>query len=542
MKKNDYIKKLFMKEITVLEEAVNYLGQNSHDRDEILQKYEELTHNYKRLLEITKKICTISDTQGTNLKRREQDIKNLLDNTSQGFLTFGENFLVDREYSSECGRIFKKRISNVSILELLKSENQEQNKLFQEVLGGFFRDCDFEDKVSLLAKLPVVIKINDSFINVNYKPILKDMSEQDELSLMLILTDITEKRKAEDEVAYLSYHDKLTSLYNRTYIENIEYQLLSSSNFPLSIIMADLNALKLTNDVFGHEAGDRLLKNMADVFVSCCRKKDIIARWGGDEFIIILPNSNKEDCLNVISRIRDACFNAGPDPIHLSVSMGSVTIENMESDIIGFFSAAENMMYSNKIEERRQTRRRIISDIEKVLYSKCYKQEDHISRVKAAALEFGRILGYEASSKEMSELEMLAEFHDIGKVAIPSEILDKRGTLSHDEWQIMLKATQIGYRMAQSIDEPLLAQSILSLRERWDGRGYPNGLSRNGIPLNSRLIAILDAYDVMTHDRPYKKRSSCTEAAGELQRCSGSQFDPELVNVFLQNLSTIYHV
>lgn len=370
---------------------------------------------------------------------------------------------------------------------------------------------------------------------LNYEKLLKLVQKVCKIS------DIQGKelKQREEEVTYLSYHDKLTSLHNRAYVDYVIPKLQNESSMPLSVIMADMNGLKLANDVFGHHIGDNLLINAAEVLTNCCKDNGIVARWGGDEFLILLPRTDLTECHEISSKIKAACSNQKSDPIELSMSMGIASTENPNTDIAQLINVADTMMYGNKLSESREVRRKIILSVEKTLYSKHFNDSSHNLRVKKMALNFANVL--ESSSKEVDKvnLSLLASLHDIGKVSIPKEILCKEGPLSRSEWDIVKNYTEIGCRMAQSIDEPILAQSILALRERWDGKGYPYGIKGEDSPLLSRIVAIIDAYDSMIHYRPYKKTLNKEEALGEIKNGKGTQFDPDLVELFIGNINSI---
>jgi diguanylate cyclase (GGDEF)-like protein len=539
--KNDIWGQLFGRELSILQHAAKVVRTEQYHGPTLLVEYQNLVWEYERLLKSTQHIYRISDTQAKHLKRRENEIQNLLDNSSQGFLTFGPDLRVDREYSAECQRIFKKKIGGLNIVALLGETNPKQSRLFQKVLTQVFKAGDSKNATARLRKLPGIIKVNQHYINIKAKLIANDENEAVEWNVMLILTDITEKQTAQDWVMYLSFHDKLTSVYNRAYVDSIIPQLQLESTLPISVIMADMNGLKLTNDVFGHQSGDQLLINIAQVLLNCCRKKDIVARWGGDEFLIILPGSGSDSCERVCERIRQTCRRVKADPIGLSVSLGYATLMDRNTDLLSLVSVAENMMYSKKLNESRDFRRKIISNMEQTLQSKCFEEPGHMQRLRTMAAQFAQKLGMNESMKEWNVLMQLANDHDIGKVAIPCEILGKKGPLNPGEWQIMKTHPEIGYRMAESIGEPLLAQAILALREHYDGGGYPSGLRGEEIPLLSRIVAIIDAYDVMTHDRPYRGKRSPDEAVQELRRCAGTQFDPGLTRIFLEQLGPNLH-
>jgi diguanylate cyclase (GGDEF)-like protein len=531
--------KLFQPEINIFEAAMQDIQGEEYLGNTLLAKYALLAKEYRKLLKLTQKVFKISDTQGKELKRRASEIKDILDHANQGFLTFGGDLHINSEYSAECLSIFDKKIAGDSVVKLLCEDSQELEDLLRGIFHQIFMTENLEIKKALLKKLPSMLKIGDSYIDVKYTIInsVEDIVDNDRI--MLILTDITEKRKAEDQVLYLSYHDKLTSLHNRAYVESIMPQLQVQSMMPLSIIMADMNGLKLTNDVFGHVCGDKLLANAGYTLKAASKNKHIVARWGGDEFLMILPNTDSLSCKEICENIQDLCREIKPDPIQLSLSLGSATMENAQTQISELLNVAENRMYSNKVLESKEVRRKIIMGMEQILYQKCYLDTGHIVRMKKMAINFATILGFDANSIEMKTLILLANLHDIGKVAIPKEILGKIGSLTKNEWDIMKTYTEIGFRMAQSIEEPFLAQGILSMRESWDGSGYPYGLKQEQIPYISRIAAILEAYDVMTHGRPYKETMEKEKAISEIKDKSGIQFDPQLVKMFIKYLDEV---
>lgn len=356
--------------------------------------------------------------------------------------------------------------------------------------------------------------------------------EGNDLGMVMVLSDITEKKKIEEKIHYLSYNDKLTGLYNRAYIDTILSDLDREEQLPVSLIMGDINGLKLTNDVFGHQEGDKLLTNVARILKRSCRDSDIVARWGGDEFLIILPRTGNDVALKVCDRIRKACREAGRDPITLSIALGTASRTNMQEAISEIFLLAEEKMYRNKLNESRLVRSEIIAGLEKTLCERSCEDQEHSLRMKEMAREVAQALKLEKN--DMDELVLLAALHDIGNVAVGPEILNKSASLEAEDWEKIKKHPEIGYRMAQSIPElRAIAEAILAHHEHWDGRGYPQGLCAEAIPLNARIISVIDAYDVMTHHRSYKNAISHEQALEELRRCRGSQFDPSITDIFI---------
>jgi len=350
-----------------------------------------------------------------------------------------------------------------------------------------------------------------------------------------IVRDITERKKSQENIEYLSFHDSLTGLYNRAYFEEELKRLDAPRLIPICIVMGDLNGLKIINDAYGHEVGDILLKKIADILKSCFRKSDIVARWGGDEFVIILPKITIENTDEIIERIKKSCIENSSESMPLSISMGVAAKTDASQEIKEIMKKAEDNMYKHKLSEKQGIQSSIISSLEKTLDKKNYETEKHIKRIKDMALRLGNLL--KLPENKINELTLLATLHDIGKISIADNILSKSGKLTPDEWDLIKKHPEVGYRIAESSSElAFIAEDILAHHEWWDGGGYPRGLKGDDIPLSSRIIAVIDAYDAMINDKPYRKAITKDEAIEELKRCSGTQFDPEIVEQFIKVL------
>ena len=347
--------------------------------------------------------------------------------------------------------------------------------------------------------------------------------------------DITKRKDAEEKIRYLSYHDGLTGLYNRVYLEMEMDRLDTERQLPIGVIMADLNALKLVNDSFGHEAGDEMLKQTAEVLRDSCREEDIIARWGGDEFLIFLPQTTAEDAKAICKRIDEKCEGTFVEGIPLSLALGFATKDEVNRDLAGILEEAEESMYKHKLEESQSVKSKMIKRLLEKLETKSFETQAHYSVMQNVAERIGKKMGL--SQPQLTALEMLIRLHDIGEVTISEDILKKKDPLTAEEWGIIEKHPETGYRIVHATEEfAHVAEGIRSHHEHWDGLGYPNGLKGEEIPLLGRITAVADAYEVMSSGRPYKEAMSREEIVAELKSCAGSQFDPGLIAIFLSLL------
>lgn len=353
--------------------------------------------------------------------------------------------------------------------------------------------------------------------------------------VILVFRDVSEEKRIQNEIYYMSYYDVLTGLYNRRFFDEEIDRIDSEPQLPISIIMGDVNGLKLTNDAFGHSEGDQLLKKAAIAIKGSCRACDIAARWGGDEFVVLLPKTRREEAEAVVNRIKNACTRMQTDSLEVSIALGFDTKESYDQDLLNILKNAEDYMYKNKVIESNSMRGGVINTISKTLLEKNPKVDSHSKRVSQLCQQIGRALSL--PEMEIQKLKVSGLLHDIGKIAIDESILDKSGPLTEQEWIKMKRHPEIAFRILSSSPEMAeISQLILSHHEKYDGTGYPKGLKQDAIPLLSRIISVADSYDAMVNERAYKKVLSKDMAIVELIKNRGSQFDPYVVDLFIENV------
>ena len=350
------------------------------------------------------------------------------------------------------------------------------------------------------------------------------------------LTDISERKQMEEKLINISLRDSLTGLYNRAYFQEELRRLNDGRYAPLAVIVCDVDGLKLYNDSFGHLLGDRLLKKAAELLTKTFRAGDVVARIGGDEFAILLSRISRETVEKALVRLQDSidADNEKNDEFLLSISTGVAYSFSKNANLTQLFREADNNMYREKNKRSLQIRESITRNVVRVMEQRDFFAEGHTQRVTDLCLHLAEELGLPEERVQL--LRLLAQYHDLGKVGIPDKILFKQGSLNDLELQEVQRHSEIGHRIALSVNEARpIAEWILKHQEWWDGQGYPLGISGDDIPLECRILAIADAYDAMTSDRPYRSAVSHEEALRELRRCSGTQFDPFLVNLFCKS-------
>jgi len=360
---------------------------------------------------------------------------------------------------------------------------------------------------------------------------------EEKIRLLNIFTDLItnafSKHINNKKIRKLTYKDSLTDLYNRRYFEQEMERLDTKRQLPTSIIMVDINGLKIINDSYGHDTGDQMLLETGKILKDHIRNEDILARHGGDEFTILLPQTSNEEVEKIVSRLNDKEHKITKKGITISFSLGFATKVNEDEEIGEVLKEADDDMYKNKLSESKSHKNKLVQNLLNTLETKSSETKEHAIRMNNLAHKFGKKLGL--SNSELNNLSLIATLHDIGKTTISEDILTKPEKLTEKEWEIMKEHSVKGYKIASaSEDFALVAEEILCHHEYWNGNGYPDGLQGKEIPYLSRIISIIDAYDVMINERPYSESRCKEEALAEIKECAGSQFDPELAMEFIE--------
>ena len=325
------------------------------------------------------------------------------------------------------------------------------------------------------------------------------------------------------------------------------------------MIFIDIDYFKNYNDIYGHQKGDYVLKRVAEIIKLNIRDGDVAARYGGEEFAVILPDTTEEEALDVAENLRKEIENSQFDGEEnqpngkLTVSIGvSVYPDKAQNDIDLIKSADDALyrakfFYKNRVEAYVSILDEIKSNIDEkdielvtsiktlisVINAKDRYTYGHVERVVA----YGRMLAdkLKLSENDKNILIYGAYMHDIGKINISKDILIKKMRLTNDEWEVLKEHPANGVEIIKSVKSlQMLIPLIISHHEKYDGTGYPNGLKGKEIPYLARILTVIDSFDAMTSNRPYNKRKSYSEGILELERCSGTHFDPQIVKAFVE--------
>jgi len=484
----------------------------------IKKRTEELSKSNKELLNSEEKnkaiINAIPDlifvfTKDGIIKDTLEDEENLLieKNTFKGLR-------IESILSENLSKIVYDKIEetiNKDIIEIFKYKTSIEEKMFKPYndLEGFSKGNEevFEMRM---------VKLRDN-------------------EVLAISRDITKEEINKKQIQYLSFHDQLTGLYNRRFFEEEVKRLDTKRMLPLSIVMTDVNGLKLINDSFGHDAGDRLLREFSSILKEVSRKEDIVSRVGGDEFIILIPQMKKEYLQGIIDRIKESLENKTINKIGISASFGYSTKEKEKEDVREKLREAEDVMYRNKFVESPHMKNKTIDKILNMLYDSNEWERKHSEKVSQYCKIIGRELNF--SEKDLEEVRLSGLLHDIGKISLKNIFVEKNQYLEKEDENKIKKHPEIGYRILNSYKNLYnVSEYVLFHHENWDGTGYPKGLKGEDIPIKSRIIGIANYYDNLIRSKTGKKSPTDKEACRDLREKAGTWFDPKLVEIFVNKI------
>lgn len=481
--------------------------------------------------------------------------------------------------------MFKSTIRNSSIYEIKYTENhpiiqwfmQGKNMLtIEEIENSPFFTGLWSAEKSQLFKLETEfftpIKLREELIGLLILSEKKGGQSyiQEEMDLLYTLMNnsavVIENAQIYKNAKKLAITDGLTKLYNHRYFHETLRRFINEGTYEgFSVAMIDVDLFKLYNDLYGHSAGDKALSKIAEILKHATGKEDILARYGGEEFAIIFPNITGHDSLKAIETIRKAVeegfYSSSETTIFLTVSVGVASYPNDGKNPEDVLECADSAMYKAKRNGRNQCVLyskisnkyfskndefdidEIQNSIKSAYFSAIYAlaatidAKDHYTyghseNVSKYAVELAKAAGLD--DEKVDIVRNAGLLHDIGKIGIPESILTKTIALTIEEYEIMKKHVDNSITIIKHVPGLIkVIPSIMSHHERYDGKGYPRGIKGENIPIEGRCLCIVDAFDAMTSDRPYRKALSIDQAINELRKYSGAQFDPTLTEIFI---------
>lgn len=452
-------------------------------------------------------------------------------------LSVGEGIIVTDEFD----RI---TVVNDKALKLLgKNESLERRKIFEEFrvysnqsdkyFETIYRECIHDNQMFRSDNTYSLLSNKDDskiYVDFTISPINNHAGVNH--GAIIVIRDVTIEKARQEEIRFMSRHDYLTGLFNRYNFESEMKRLNTKRQLPISIIIGDLNGLKLINDAFGHLEGDKLIKEVSEIFKKATRSEDIVARWGGDEYSILLPQTDEIGAESVKNRIQDLCKKSKYGLMIPSISIGHATKTEEDQDIREILNLAEERMYQEKLTKGPEMRDQLMHRLFEILNTRVPLNLSHADNMITLINKY--VDYHQLSEEERKEMILFAKYHDIGRLTVEAELINAPRALTEDEMRKIQTHSETGSRIIATIDElQYLTKPILHHHEWWNGNGYPLGLKGTDIPKKARLLAVIDAYESMTNDRPHRSKMSHDEAINELLKFTGTQFDPKYIKRFI---------
>lgn len=492
-----------------------------------------------KLVDFDEENCQLAFIEDITEKKQYMDE---LASSEFTFRTLFENsadaiFIIDEDKISDCNQASVKYFEVADKSELIGRSPYGDGEYFQpdgqlsEIKGREWVELCLEEGK---AKFEWWHKRHDG-VEIPVEIMLSKIILKGRVVVHALCRDITERKDLENHLQYMSYRDQLTGVYNRRFFEEELLRLDVPRNLPFTVVMADVNGLKLINDSFGHSAGDELLQRAAKIIQEGFRSEDVVSRIGGDEFAIILPKTSEETAVEIIKRIETLMMQEELYNMDISIAFGSKTKLGSE-DIHQILKSAEDLMYKKKLFKSQGIRLKGVHAITQTFFEKSPKEEQHARSVSELMEKMGVALALE--EMEIKALSTVGLLHDIGKIAATEYLVETQSMeLSKSETAIN-RHPEIGYRILSSANEFAdLAEAVLAHHENWDGSGYPRGLSGKDIPFYGRILSITDAFEHLTANKIDQIDFDPRQALAEIEKDAGHKFDPSLVAVFKKMLS-----
>lgn len=439
------------------------------------------------------------------------------------YLETDGSFINTNDYFNQMFQYTRDELISLNIRDLNDKTEYNQNYALTQLLND-------QDAVDHTVEKPLLRKDGTSFwANISVSRI---RFNQEDIYMSTVI-DISERKKAEEMMHYLNYHDQTTGLNNRQYYESHIEKVDVEGNYPLTLIKIDINGMKLINDAFGYEMGDTLVKKVVSLIKPIVYNSDMFCRFGGSDFLIVYTKVQKPYIDIIMAQINHMMTNETIQNIKVSVSSAYAVKSSSEEDLNLVLKKAEMRLSREKLIDTSSMLSRTIEIIMNSLYEKNSREMEHSKRVSYWCEKIAQRMNLD--SHIVSKLRIAGLMHDIGKIGIPDSILDKPDRLTEEEFNLIRKHSEVGYRILSAANEfSEIADYILAHHERWDGMGYPKGLKGSEIPIYARIISVADSFDAMTSDRAYRKAMSFQQAKQEIIKFSNIQFDPSVVKVFLE--------
>lgn len=352
--------------------------------------------------------------------------------------------------------------------------------------------------------------------------------------ILILFSDTSKVKKAKEATNYLKNHDSLTGLCNRTLFEESTKVMLKSPAFwPLTLILFDIDGLSKFNNMYSTEEGDLLLQRVAE-HLQDSFSNGVLGRLGAGEFAVLLTRTTERKSYEAVKDFY-LVFNKKLKELgyEVCVSYGLATKNDIDTSQNELYATAEGRLIRRKMLSSASNHSAYLTSLEEALRSRNAEDDSHSQRMRRLIVDFGYFI--DLVPHQIDELELIAALHDLGKIGIPDSILNKKGPLTEAEWEIVKKHSEIGYYIASSIPELLpIAKAIYSHHEHWDGSGYPKGLKGKEIPFGSQVVAVIDAFDAMISNRPYRRQLSPEAALETIKQQRGKAFSPEVADNFIK--------